>query len=170
MDPLSVAASIIAVLQAAACVREGVLRIRDLFDAPDQIDALSNEISSLQITLAELHSVLIDKPLVKTVPQNLLSILKRTEVKVQEIENLLESCFQEPSGSDRDRKLRPVFWVRRKKQITNLRNDLSDLRLELIFGSNISLMYALFDYFYTSIRSYSSSLALCRISILKLES
>ncbi len=55
-DLLSVVASIIAVIVAAEIVGKTLCQIRDVTNAPDELLALSNEISDLTVVLKKVES------------------------------------------------------------------------------------------------------------------
>ncbi|KAK7419694.1 hypothetical protein QQZ08_010781 [Neonectria magnoliae] len=58
MDPLSVTASIIALVQATAAIGKGVHFLRSLGHIPDEFCYLTNELSTLQAVLGQVTSAL----------------------------------------------------------------------------------------------------------------
>jgi Fungal N-terminal domain of STAND proteins len=57
MEPLSLTASIIAVLTAANTVAHGLVKLRGFKNAPDELLALMNEVSDLQVILEEVNEI-----------------------------------------------------------------------------------------------------------------
>lgn len=140
MDPVSFAASVIAIVGAARKAGKGISKLRDLFEAPDQIDALENELSSLQIILGDLHFDLENEPTSSIVPQNLLSIVERARTKVQELEEILEYQVKKPSGPEGNARPRRIAWTRKKEKIIRLQQDLRSIRTDLNLGCNSFFM------------------------------
>ena len=58
-DPLSITASIIAVVGAAECVTKTLAKIRSIRNAPDELLALINEVSDLKIILSDIQNYIV---------------------------------------------------------------------------------------------------------------
>jgi hypothetical protein len=137
MDPLSIAANVLAVAGAVRLAGKGVSKLRILFDAPGQVDALTNELSNLQRILRELHLELLQDELSSsTIPQNLPSIVERARAKAQEIEEFIDHQIKKPSSSD----VRSTAWARKKNRVIGLRKDLRSIREDLILACDVFLM------------------------------
>lgn len=60
MDPLSISASIIAIVQATVGVGKAVRYLRSIRNIPAEFLDLTNELTSLQAILAQVHVALVD--------------------------------------------------------------------------------------------------------------
>ena len=60
-DPLSIAASIIAVVGAAESVTKVLSKIKNMRHAPDELLALINEVSDLRVILSNIHGYVVER-------------------------------------------------------------------------------------------------------------
>lgn len=100
MDPLSFAASLIAIIgltTAAAQAMHGL--ILSMRQAPDVVLALSNELSDLALVLLEVKHVEQSSSLPQESRERLGVLLSRTYLKVEEVERLA-SRLSEASSSN----------------------------------------------------------------------
>ena len=134
-DPLSIIASIIAVIGAAESVGKAVNRIRDITNAPDEVLALSNEISDLTVVLKDLEIYVTATDGAAIPLENLehLSVLvKRAQSRLAQLEQVMHNHLPEPGGANRRSSLFRPQWALLKRKVDGLRVDLRDIKLSII--------------------------------------
>jgi hypothetical protein len=142
MDPLSISAALVAFLGASgSCAK--ILRsvIHNANHAPDEILALSNEISDINILLSDLEATSrIIEQAGDPAEQSALSMALRTHLKkARSILVLLENVASDlysvlPNGRYKFQKLK---WMQKKSSVLGLQHDLVDVKrsLNLILSS-----------------------------------
>lgn len=88
-DPLSVTASIVALLGTLRAAKKSIHVLKELRRAPDTVLALINELSDLQLCLERLHQLSEVDLYDKSFQQNLQKLLKRCTTAVQETLDLI---------------------------------------------------------------------------------
>ena len=134
-DPLSVIASIIAVIGAAESIGKAVNRIRDMTNAPDEVLALSNEISDLTVVLKHVETYITAADCAVIPLENLqhLSVLaKRAQSRLAQLEQIMPNHLPEPGGANWRSSLRRPQWALLKSKADRLRVDLRDIKLSII--------------------------------------
>lgn len=135
MDPVSAAASIIAVVQATVAVGKGVGYLRSLRDIPDDFLDLTNELTTLQIVLNQVHNVLQelagDEKQDQGIPTPVLSAgLQSSQDDLRKVaEDLDALCdrvkFSTNKGADGTssgiRKVCKMRWQREKRNIARIK-------------------------------------------------
>ena len=138
-DPLSVVASIIALIGAAESIGKTLNRIRDITNAPNEVLALSNEISDLTVVLKHVETYVTAADCAVISRDNLkhLSILaKRAQSRLDQLERIMHSHLPEPGGANRRSSLRRLQWPLLKTKVDGLRVDLRDIKLSIIVQMN----------------------------------
>jgi len=137
MDPLSITASVIAILQAGDRLTTLLGQIKPFFEAREEIDSLFNEVSELHLVLGNLRNTLTDPPSSEFLSTNKVDTLHRLvkdgEATLLQLEELLQHYFvrlpdQNVLGV---RKVRRLAWVKKRGQVEKLRRRLRDLRLTI---------------------------------------
>jgi hypothetical protein len=135
MDPLSIVASIIAVIQAADRVGSLLSKLRCLSNAPLELHALVNEVSDMRIVLYDLRATLRDIGAWDTLPPERLMHLKKfvisSEAKLNEVEMLISGRFITEAPVGGKVKINRTAWVRRKGHVNSLKNELRELRVAI---------------------------------------
>lgn len=134
-DPLSVFASIIAVIGAAEAVGKILNQIRDTSNAPDEILALSNDISDLTVVLrsVETYATTADSEVTFLDHLEYISVLvKRAQSKLTQLEQIVHRHLPELGGSKWRGPLLRTQWAFLKPKINALRLDLRDIKLSII--------------------------------------
>ena len=150
MDPLSITASIIAIVgvsgQAAGVIRQ----LATVRGAPDLVLALNNEITDLHLLITALRDA-FQRQRVTVLPPSVTgsgyhasvtSSLQQALDKAQELEALhdrLKLIAPDASGL---LKLSSVKWVREKSKVRRMRDDLKTVRLQLVGVLGILNLYA----------------------------
>lgn len=132
MEPLSVGASVIAVVGATAKVIKGIRRLKALQDAPRELDDLLAEISQLELVLQAVQRA-HENPGVEL--GRLLEMARRILV---DFESLIEYKLTEAGTSN---KVDRWQWTRSSKDVERLRGQLRDVTANLValVGVNTSI-------------------------------
>ena len=134
-DPLSVTASIIAVLGAAEGVSKTLAKIRNLRHAPEELLALINEVSDLRIILGDVQNYVRDNagfPALQDTLQHLSVLLNRGKEKLLQLDELVQYRLTKPESVTDQIKVSRREWARAKTTIDTFRQDLRDIRLNII--------------------------------------
>ena len=134
-DPLSITTSIIAVIGAAETVGKTLNRIRDMTNAPDEILALSNEISDLTVVLKHVETYATAADRAVTSPEHLEHILvlaKRAQSRLAQLERVMHKYLPGPVAASWRSSLSRFRWACLKTKINGLRVDLRDIKLSII--------------------------------------
>jgi len=160
MDPLSISAGIVGLVQAAGLIAKSIRALRSISKGPDGFFSLCNEVAMLQITINQLQSDLDSVASKSSPPSKLLlhSVSKSVE-SVQSVATKLESlsvrlckplksCEVEPpekAGLNTNPTIPPnqlskIAFLREKGAIDRLRQELRQVRegLALCVSSVIS--------------------------------
>ena len=126
MDPLSLTASLIAVIGTVKQVKKGLGQLKGLHSAPRELDDLLDENSQFEAILTA-----IDKTPWKTngVGPELQTVLSKAHAKLNDFDALIQNTLTEAGTSSKVDRLQ---WVRRRREVEELRNDLKDLTLRIV--------------------------------------
>lgn len=145
MDPLSVTASILALLGAGGKVGTACKKIIALRHAPAGLMALNNEVTDLHILVQDVDDILRqDSETSGTdTPPSVTSALKRTRATLLRLETLIAYELTTPSASNESRLDRSV-WLRAESRVQKLKDDIRADRVALtsalgLLTSSISL-------------------------------
>lgn len=134
MDPLSIAASIVALFQAGDRLSGLLAKLRPLLTAPEEVNALVNEVSDIKIVLGDLETSIRDLTESNSLPEeraeHLHRIFNNLATVLLQLETLIADCFLKLSrqrGIGRP-KVHRMAWVRKRSQVEKLRQQLRDLR------------------------------------------
>lgn len=125
MDPLSLTASVIAVIGAASRIASGLKRIIDLRKAPAVLLALNNEVSDLQLILAQLESLAPSRT-ARDADQSLLQNTTLVKAKLQELEIIIYARLIAKSGG-----LNRAAWLLAQDKVETIRKDIRLLRVNI---------------------------------------
>jgi hypothetical protein len=145
MDPLSTTASVLTVLGAleAACRSFKTYR-----DAPSQLEALNKEIVDIIAVVTEAGRIIKEyQNLVYSLDEktsHLASALKNIGDKARELEALFCSCVGLTSLTSRGNKTSRIKWLKARRKVQSLRNELSTGRLNLLVALANFSAYVLF--------------------------
>lgn len=148
MDPLSICASVITI--ASLCVTT-LETFRQFYDAPEEILAVINDISDLQIVLGRAKSnkllgqhndllmsaVNLDVQYAEhTSSQSITIISTRAKTKLLELNEIVQSCLSShgPSSSKPSKagiKIATISWMRRRHRVREIQKELASIRLTI---------------------------------------
>ena len=143
-DPLSITASIIAVVATAKGIGKALGKIKNLSNAPDELLALINEVSDLTVVLDDAESLLtrnIDGPLLSRAIQHLGTLLQRAKDILLQLDLLIEYQVVKPGSTLKDLKVSRSEWVKSKKKLESYRQRLLDVRLNIMAQLSVVSAY-----------------------------
>ena len=124
MDPLSISASIVALLGAARAAVNGLKKLRSIYHASNNLLALFNELSDFQVVLGALSSAITqraDIPLESTlIGQNLAKLIDRAKIVTRKIKETTDACVTE---SEAGPKISRRSWLRRQNSLKLLQEE-----------------------------------------------
>ena len=134
-DPLSITASVIAVVTAAEGVSKTLSKIRRANRAPSEFLALMNEVSDFRVVLDNLdsyvRSVSSESPSSRTL-QHLMGLLQRGKDTLLQLDGLVHYQLAKPSSTTEHPKVSRLEWVKGKRVIEEYRQKLRDIRLNIV--------------------------------------
>ena len=134
-DPLSISASIIALLGAAEGVRKVIGKIKHIQNGPTKILALLNEISDLTLVLQNIQSFVQTQTAQSYIPQDqlrqLATLVDRAKNEVLQLEELIRTTFIRPNSNGDSIKIFRREWLRAKPKIMEFQQNLRDIRLNI---------------------------------------
>ncbi|KFA49192.1 hypothetical protein S40293_07198 [Stachybotrys chartarum IBT 40293] len=137
MDPLSITASVIAIVGAGD---KCITKLRTLHHAPSEILCLMNEIGDLNIVLTQI--ITLDQQARNTGAESSLaglrSLFKRAENQVLELDAIVQNGLAK-YGALRN----GIGWVRYKNQVTELQQSMRSTRLNLTTALGTATLQAL---------------------------
>ena len=137
MDPLSITASLFAVIGAAKAAGSGLRKLSSYRKAPSELADLLSELERFQQILSDIQSFLKLYP-DAVFNQGLYECVLSSASKVEAINNLVTSNpFKLSRLSDGKNR---VVWVRYKQTLISLRDDLRVSRMDL--GVRLGLVRA----------------------------
>jgi hypothetical protein len=142
MDPLSVAASSIAISQA---VTGGLNILQTLHQAPAEIHSLMNDISDLRVVIQEIHKTLShfadsNDASVNSF-QGLRELFDRANSKLVELNQIVRlKLIPGNESGERRPSLTRIRWLREKPRVRKIQKELTELKLSIgtLFGAATS--------------------------------
>ncbi|CAI6330864.1 unnamed protein product [Periconia digitata] len=134
MDPLSITASILAIVGASEQAVKGLAKLRALKDAPAELSALINEVSDLRAVLAQICflGVQLEQASNNGPVIALRSLLDRANGQILELDQCIQHDISKPEATNPGRiKVSRVSWTLHQKRVSSLRQDLRTTRLNL---------------------------------------
>ena len=151
-DPLSVTASIIAVVGAADAVAKGLRRLKAVKDAPEGLQNLILDVAQIEMVLNGIKSVVLNSG---SPPIELATLIEEAGSKLLELRSLIEYTLTKAGVSD---KVDRWQWLRKGNEVERLRNQLGTIRLNLVALTSSANLWV-------SISSKPTSLLECIASI-----
>ena len=125
MDPLSIAASVVAVLGAARRLSKGVGLLKAAKGAPESLDDLLSHLASIEEVLQAIQDVSTEP---SPVSPGLTRVLGRTKAKFVEMDSLIQYTLTEAGESS---KVDRWQWLRKRDEVAKLQRQLDALRNDL---------------------------------------
>lgn len=133
MDPLSIIASTITLLQAGGAVGDGLRKLMSLKNAPATLLQLNNDAAELQLTIAQIGGLpasVYEKELV-------VVALRKANDTVLQLEKLIEYGLTRPSSKASAIEISRLRWLRAGDKIQQSRSHLQDARLSLCAAAGV---------------------------------
>ena len=135
-DGLSVAASIIGVLSAIEGVSKVLSRVRNIFNAPDEVLALLNEVSDLQIVLSDVQIYIVRSSSGARITeghlQHLSVLVDRAKEKLLQLDERIQYHLIKPQSSRAQITISKREWLKAATTIEKFRQSLRDIRLNVV--------------------------------------
>ena len=140
MDPLSIAASILAIVQTGESVIRLSSKARLYLNVPGDIDAIINEVSDLRVALDDLRRK--SKVIAQEDTAHLLGQLARCKGVVLELECILGEALKPPTKEwiPFQSQFYRLRWVQKKDQVAKLKERLSSAKATLTLQILISTL------------------------------
>ena len=142
MDPLSLTASIIAVLGVGGQAAKGIGKLAATRGTPELVLALNNEISDLQVVVLAIQDI-FDRQRSSGVPfpgqragdinidASITSSLKQANDVVTDLEEFYTRLKVSTFGSPGTVTFAKTVWLREQRKIKRMKDDLKSVRLKL---------------------------------------
>ena len=125
-DPLSLTASIIAVVGAADEVNKGLRRLKAAKDAPKGLQDLLGDVEQLEMVLNCVKSAVLSSG---SPPIELATLTGEAGSKLLELRSLIQYTLTKAGVSD---KVDRWQWMKKGNEVERLRNQLGAIRLNLV--------------------------------------
>ena len=134
-DPLSITASIIAVVGAAEGIGKTFAKIRNVRHAPGEVLALMNEVSDLKIILENVERYFVrnaSRGLHIEQLQTLSALVDRAKEYMLELDQLIHYRLLKAHSTTAEFKVSRYEWAAAKHMVERFRQSLRDVRLNLV--------------------------------------
>ncbi|MCJ1385550.1 hypothetical protein MMC17_008673 [Xylographa soralifera] len=133
MDPLSLTASILAVLTAAGTVANGLKKLRSLKHAPDEFVTLTTEVSDLQLVLEEVNDAIrAQGEHGERLSTNLAKLLLRAKTTLVKLNKIIQKRLTRTQTSNiNELKVARLAWIIKRPVVRALQEELQGIRLNL---------------------------------------
>ena len=133
-DPLSLTASIIAVIGAVEVVAKTLKKISSIRNAPNELLALVNEISDFRIILSDVenHNVKNTESVPQQQLQHMSILLNRAKDQLLQLDELVQNRLIKPNSTLANVKVSRLNWSKASGTIEEFRKRLKDVRMNLI--------------------------------------
>ena len=140
MHPLSVTASVIAVVTAAKATSKGLRKIYKCGTASREIEVLIKELDIIVALLQETVKV-IQNSGTESPKENILSQpVARLLYQIEEINGVLTPPRKQLLGLSEQRRAQ-LSWVKNEGKIKSLRSDLVDMKMDVLHALGIFTAY-----------------------------
>ena len=139
MDPLSLTASIIAIVGAGGQAAGAVRKLAGLKGAPDLILALNNELNDLHLVVSAIQDIYHKQRISSSsstvatgnVDLSVTHTLQSARQTASELEALYHRLEMLPSSSSGSVKFNKIAWLKEQKHVRQIQQDLRDARIRL---------------------------------------
>ena len=139
-EPLSLAASIIAVATVAAQITSTISKLRVLCELPGRLHALSNEVTDLQVVLRHVSSVIDGTAQPDDQKEIILRLLQQAKSKLEELNVIIQRLTVSCAGGGKF-VVRAATWWKEKPRLQALQEDLHGVKASLNIILGVSHSY-----------------------------
>ena len=132
MDPLSLGASVIAIVGVTGKVIKGIRSLKALRDAPRELDDLLDEVSQFETIIRAVQNASQDTG------SDLKGLIETAQRILTELESLIEHKLTEVGTS---KKVDRWQWIRSPKDVKRLRGRLQDVTGNLVALLGVNSRY-----------------------------
>ena len=140
MDPLSVTASIIAVITAANATTKGIRKLCKYGSASREIEALTKELDTIIALLGETTQLIQNSNPGSINERVLTQPIARLLYQIEEINGVLTLPKRRIPGIS-EQKQAQLSWVKHEGDIKLLRSDLVDMKMDVLHALGIISTY-----------------------------
>lgn len=131
-DPLSLAASVIAIATAAAQISKAISRLQHFGEVPIKVYAIKNEVSDLEVVLCHVAYALEQKSLpAESDQQSLEQILARTKGHLADLAAALERVANACAGGKTKIISKSTIWWKEKSLFQRFQEDIRSVKVTL---------------------------------------
>ncbi|KAF3938176.1 hypothetical protein ABW19_dt0201495 [Dactylella cylindrospora] len=140
MEVVGLVASIITLAEAAGNIGKAISRLRAFGDVPQQVYALKNEVSDLEVVLRQVGKALESHTLpANSDPETLEGVLVRTKTRLEELAKALERAAKASAGGRLYKVVgRSTIWWKWDTVFQKFQNEIREVKvaLSLILGTS----------------------------------
>ena len=132
-DPLSITASVIAIIGAAEGVTKIFEKLRNIENAPSELLALFNEVADLTLVLRSVQNFIRSQnahgpQISQDQLQHLSELVDKAKNKVLQLEEFMEYRLVKPDSTSKNIKVARQEWMKAKRTIKEFKQNLRDIR------------------------------------------
>ncbi|KAH8721552.1 hypothetical protein GQ44DRAFT_808199 [Phaeosphaeriaceae sp. PMI808] len=144
-EPLSITASILAIISTAEKTSKGLEKLRTLHNALDELEYMLNEINDMRVVLRSMQNVLT--ALTECEAEDIKGLIQIYQSEVLELDMLVSYHLQAASGYSNDGrpKVNTLGWLSKSGKLSKIRERLRDRRESLVaalVGSLFTISYS----------------------------
>lgn len=134
MDPLSLIASIIAIVGAGGSVGKGLKKLASIRHAERDLVLLQDDVSDLQLLVGNVSEIILEfeKTTKRPSYQRIGRALERTKSTILDLEKLIVYNLTTIADSHGKLRIDPWAWITHEAAVRNLRTQIGDRERELL--------------------------------------
>ena len=137
-DPLSITASIIAIISAAEGVTLALSRIKTIYDAQAEVLAFINELSDLGVVFSNVEKYIVHRiqepetQVPQEQMQSIATLVESATIILHEVDQLVHSRLILPRSTRDQTAISRYGWLRLKPDLQRHRKRLKSIRLNVL--------------------------------------
>ena len=141
MDPVSIAASIIAIGGFTTASLKVILKVRG---ASDEVQALINEISDLSAIVKDVEDTVLHNRKISTETPGFATLcgaLTRAKTTINHLHAFVNSVLIKEESMLRNERISRTTWMKHKPQVSKYQRELLAVRTELVQALGLANLY-----------------------------
>lgn len=171
MDPLSICASAIAVLQAVSSLGKTIRKVQSMVMARDEVSALLDEVSDLEVVFQSakdiLETLLSTNTIIDKQKTSLITLLDRAQKTLTQMDHFMKDRLIRKSALKGTLKINHIAWLAAKPRLQRFQADLRHLRYLFVATISSTILYV-FCHILRQIERKQQLLSLDRVTLLKI--